>query len=177
MPLRPGFSPMVVHLRESENGRIFLAIRHSIIVPYSSVTTLRCVLGFTSFHTAINSVQLHLWSVLSQNQSKEIWLVVRCVLFFFSVICVILNLGFSQNTGYVWMFEDSVLRRLFAPKREEVTGNWREWLNEALHCLYSSLNIRMIKSMRILWMGHAAQMGDISNVITKFWSENRKGRT
>jgi hypothetical protein len=52
-----------------------------------------------------------------------------------------------------------VLRRIFGPKRDEVTGNWSKLHKEELHNLYSSPNIiRMIKSRRMRWMGHVAQM-------------------
>jgi hypothetical protein len=48
------------------------------------------------------------------------------------------------------VFENRVLRRIFAPKRDEVTGGWRKLHNEELHNLYSSPNvIRMIKSRRM----------------------------
>jgi hypothetical protein len=47
------------------------------------------------------------------------------------------------------VFENRVLRRIFGPKRDEVTGEWRELHNEELHILYSSPNIRQIKSRRM----------------------------
>jgi hypothetical protein len=48
------------------------------------------------------------------------------------------------------MFENRVLRRIFSPKRDEVTGDWRKLHNEELHNLYSSPSIiRMIKSRRM----------------------------
>jgi hypothetical protein len=48
------------------------------------------------------------------------------------------------------VFENRVLRRIFGPKRDDVTGDWRKLHNEELHNLYSSSNIiRMIKSRRI----------------------------
>jgi hypothetical protein len=57
-------------------------------------------------------------------------------------------------------FENRVLRRIFGPKRDEVTRDWRKMHNEELHNLYSSLNIiRMIKSRRIRWAGHVVRMG------------------
>jgi hypothetical protein len=50
------------------------------------------------------------------------------------------------------MFENRVLRRVFEPKRDEVTGEWRKLHNEELHILYSSANIiRQIKSRRMRW--------------------------
>jgi len=52
-----------------------------------------------------------------------------------------------------------VLRRIFGPRREEVTGEWRRLHNEELHDLYSSPNIvRVIKSRRTRWAGHVARM-------------------
>jgi hypothetical protein len=58
------------------------------------------------------------------------------------------------------VFENRVLRRIFDPKRDDVTGDWRKLLNDELHNLYSSPNIiRMIKSMRMRWAGHSERMG------------------
>jgi hypothetical protein len=56
------------------------------------------------------------------------------------------------------VFESRVLRRIFGPKRYEVTGEWRKLHNEELHDLYSSPNtVRVIKSR---WAGHVARMGE-----------------
>jgi hypothetical protein len=56
--------------------------------------------------------------------------------------------------------ENGVLRRIFGPKRDEVTGEWRKLYNEELSDLYSSPNIaQMIKSRRTRWAGHVARMG------------------
>jgi hypothetical protein len=58
------------------------------------------------------------------------------------------------------VFENRVLRRIFGPKRDDVLGNWRKLHNEELHNVYSLPNIiRMIKSKRMRWAGHVAQMG------------------
>jgi hypothetical protein len=57
------------------------------------------------------------------------------------------------------VFENRNLRRMFGPKRDEVTGEWRKLYNEELHNLYSSSNIiRQIKSRRMRWAGHVARM-------------------
>jgi hypothetical protein len=58
------------------------------------------------------------------------------------------------------VFENKVLRRIFGPKRDEVTGKWRRLHNKELYALYSSPNIiYVIKSRRLRWAGHMARMG------------------
>jgi hypothetical protein len=60
------------------------------------------------------------------------------------------------------VFENNVLRRIFGPKRDEVTGGWRKLHNEQLHGLYSSPGIvRVIKARRMRWAGHVARMGEV----------------
>jgi len=59
------------------------------------------------------------------------------------------------------VFETRILRRIFGPKRDEVTGEWRKLHNEEPNDLYSSPNIvRVIKSRRMRWAGHVARMGE-----------------
>jgi hypothetical protein len=59
------------------------------------------------------------------------------------------------------VFENRVLRRIFGPKRDEVTGECRKLHNEELHILHSSPNIiRQIISRIMRWAGHAARMGE-----------------
>jgi hypothetical protein len=58
------------------------------------------------------------------------------------------------------MFENRVLRRIFGPKRDEVTGEWRKLHNEELNGLYSLPNVvRVIKSRKLRWAGHVSRMG------------------
>jgi hypothetical protein len=55
-----------------------------------------------------------------------------------------------------------VLRRIFGPERDEVTGGWRKLHNEELHGLYSSPSIiRVIKARRMRWVRHVARMGEV----------------
>jgi hypothetical protein len=62
------------------------------------------------------------------------------------------------------VFENRVLRRIFGPKRDEVTGEWRKLHNEELRDLYSSpCIIRIIKLRRPRWAGHVARMGEKRN--------------
>jgi hypothetical protein len=63
------------------------------------------------------------------------------------------------------VFENRVLKRIFGPKRDGVTGEWRKLHNEELHNLYSSPSIiRIIKSWRKRWAGHVARMAENRNV-------------
>jgi hypothetical protein len=59
------------------------------------------------------------------------------------------------------VFENRFLRRIFGPKRDEVSGEWRKFHNEELHNIHSSPDvIRQIKSRRMRWAGHVAHMGE-----------------
>jgi len=59
------------------------------------------------------------------------------------------------------VFENMVLRRIFGPRRDEVTGEWRRLHKEELNDLYSAPNIEGVtKSRRMRWVGHVARMGE-----------------
>jgi hypothetical protein len=59
------------------------------------------------------------------------------------------------------VFENRVLRRIFGPKRDAVTGEWRKLHNEQVYGLYSSPNnVRVTKARRMRWAGHAARVGE-----------------
>ena len=76
---------------------------------------------------------------------------------------------YGYETGFVTMqeerrlrmFDNRVLRRIFGPRRDEVTQKWRRLHNEELYNLQSSPNITWVnKSGRMRWVGHVASMGD-----------------
>jgi len=63
------------------------------------------------------------------------------------------------------VFENRVLRKIFGPKRDEVTGEWRNLYNEELNDLYSLPNIvRVVKWRRMRWAGHMARVGEDRSV-------------
>jgi hypothetical protein len=67
------------------------------------------------------------------------------------------------------VIENMVLRKVFGPKRDEVTGEWRKLHNEELNALYSSPNIiRVINSRKMKWAGHVTRTGR-GEVQTGFW--------
>ena len=66
-----------------------------------------------------------------------------------------------QDSQEFYVVVNRVLRRVFGPKRDEVTGEWRKLHNEELSDLYSLPNIvRVVKSRRMRWAGHVAHMGE-----------------
>jgi hypothetical protein len=74
------------------------------------------------------------------------------------------------------VFENRVLRGIFGPKRDDVTGEWRKLHNEELHDLYSSRNIvRVIKSRIMRWAGHVARIGR-REACMGFWGGNIRER-
>ena len=72
--------------------------------------------------------------------------------------------------------DNMVLRRIFGPRRDEVTGEWRRLQHEELNDLYCSPNIvRVIKSRRIKWAGHVARMGEERGCKESWWGNRREG--
>jgi hypothetical protein len=73
------------------------------------------------------------------------------------------------------VFANRVLRKIFGPKRNEVTGKWRKLHNEELRDLYSSPSIiRIIKSRRMRWAGHVSRMGRRGMRIDYWWEIQRE---
>jgi hypothetical protein len=74
------------------------------------------------------------------------------------------------------VFENRVLRRIFGPKMDEVTGEWSKLHSEELHTLYSSPDIiRRIKSRKMRWAEHVARMGE-ERKCKRCWWESPKER-
>ena len=74
------------------------------------------------------------------------------------------------------MFENRVLRRVFGPTRDSVTGEWRKLHNEELSDLYSLPNIvRVVKSRRMRCAGHVAHMGE-GRVVHRVLIGKREGK-
>jgi hypothetical protein len=74
------------------------------------------------------------------------------------------------------VFENKVLRKVFGPKKDEVTGEWRKLHNEELSDLYFLPNImRVVKSRRMRWARHVARMRR-GEVCTGFWFGNPRER-
>jgi hypothetical protein len=75
----------------------------------------------------------------------------------------------------LWVFENSVLRRIFGPKRDEVTGGWRELHNEELNDLYCSPTVVVVIKSRIMrWAGYVACMGGEEECAGVLWRNLRE---
>jgi len=73
-------------------------------------------------------------------------------------------------------FENMVLRRIFVPRRDEITGKWRRLHNEEINDLYSSPNIvRVVKSRRMRQAGHVTRMGEERRRIGSWWGNRKEG--
>jgi hypothetical protein len=73
------------------------------------------------------------------------------------------------------VFENKVLGIIFGPRRDDVTGDWRNLHNEELHNLYCSLNIiRMMKSRWMRWAAHVARVGATRNACGIWWGSQKE---
>jgi len=111
--------------------------------------------GIADYHSVQNILSS---SLLSKNIKIKIY---RCI-----ILHVVL---YGRETWSLTLreehrlmvFENRVLRRIFGPKKNKVTGEWRKLHNEELNDLYSAPNIvQMKKSTRMRWTGHVAHMGE-----------------
>jgi hypothetical protein len=89
--------------------------------------------------------------------------------------CEILSLTSREEYGPK-VSENSMLRRIFGPKRGEVTGGWKKLRNEELRNLYSWLSIiRMVKSRKMIWVGLVVRMGT-RGLLIRYWWKSQKER-
>ena len=94
--------------------------------------------------------------VLSKNLKIKIYRIIIMPVILYGYETLSLTL---REESRLRVFDNRLLRRIFGPKRDEVTGEWRKLHNEELNDLYSSPNIvRVIKSRRMRWAGHVACM-------------------
>jgi hypothetical protein len=98
-------------------------------------------------------------SLLSKNLKINVYKIIILPVVLYG--CEIWSLTLrEESTRRLKVFENRVLRRIFGPKRGEVTVEWRKLYNEEFNVLYSSPNIvRVIKSRRMRWAWHVARMG------------------
>ena len=74
------------------------------------------------------------------------------------------------------VFENKVLRRMFEPKRDEVTGDWRRLHKKEIYPLYSSPDIiRVVKSRRLRWTGHVARVRERRGAYSALVENLREG--
>jgi len=74
-----------------------------------------------------------------------------------------------REESWLRVFENRVLRRIFGPKRDEVTGKWSKLYNDTINDLHASPNIvRVIKSRRMRWTGHIVRMWQ-RRVVYRVW--------
>jgi hypothetical protein len=84
--------------------------------------------------------------------------------FILEIILVLDDIALTLKEEHrLGVFENRVLRRIFGPNRDEMTGEWRKLHNEELHDLYSSPNIIRIIKARMRWVGHVTQMQEKRN--------------
>jgi len=128
-----------------------LTIQNSI----QEETKSRLKSGNACYHSVQNRLSS---SLLSKNLKIKIYRTIILPVVLYG--CETWSLTLMEESR-LRVFENRVLRRVFGPKRDEVTGEWRKLHNEYLNDLYCSPNIVLvIKSRRMRWAGHVARMGE-----------------
>jgi hypothetical protein len=130
----------------------------------------RLSLGNACYHSVQSLLS---FCLLSRNLKVNICktIILPVVLYGCETLCLIL-----REECRLRVFENRVLRRIFGPKRDEVTGEWRKLQSWELDNLYSSPDIIwQIKSRRMRWTGHVACMGE-ERKCTRFWWGKPEGK-
>jgi len=111
--------------------------------------------GYACYHSVQNLLSFRL---LTKNLKIKIYRTIILAVVLYG--CETWSLTMREERK-LRVFENMVLRRIFGPRRDEVTGEWRRLHNEEINDLYFSPNIvRVIKSRRTVWAGHVARMGE-----------------
>ena len=149
--MTPAQTPVCLHRMQADSRTKYLLRFHS---PARTETLLVLV-----FHCVANKeLNLLSSSLLSTNLKIKIYRTISLPLVLYE--CETWSLTLREGRR-LRVFENRVLKRIFGPKRNEVTGEWRKLHNEELNDLYCSPSIvRMIKSRRMRWAGHVVRMGE-----------------
>jgi hypothetical protein len=140
-------------------------LTHQNSIPEEIKSRLRS--GNASYHSVQNLLSSRL---LSKNLKIKIYRTIILPIVLYG--CETWSLTLREERK-LRVFENMVLTRIFGPRRDEVTGNWKRLHNEELNELYSSPNIvRVIKSRRMRWAGHVARISEERGRIG-FWWGNR----
>jgi hypothetical protein len=140
--------------------------RSYIFVTFHYILKRRLNSGNACYYSAQNLLSSRL---LSRNLKIKIYETIILPMVLYGCKTWSLTLREEHRLG---VFENRVLRRIFEPKRDEVTGEWRKLHNEELHDLYSSSSIiRIMKPRRMRWAGHVASMGGKEELCIGCWWE------
>ena len=116
-----------------------------------------CTFSFTGIDIKLTCTKTESSSLLSEKLKIKIYRTIILPVVLYG--CETWSLTLWEERG-LRVFENRVLRRIFGPKRDEVSGEWRKLHNEELSYLYTLPNIvRVVKSRRMRWTGHVARMG------------------
>jgi hypothetical protein len=146
-----------VTLASSQSGNSNWSI-FCYVCPYMDFLYLPLISVIFKLVACYHSVQNILSSLVSKNVNIKIYRTVILPVVLYG--CESWSLTLREECR-LRVLENKELRRIFGPKRDEVTGEWRRLHNKELYAVYSSPSIiRVIKSRRLRWAGHVARMGE-----------------